>query len=459
MRVDGSLRRLLSIWLVAPLLVLIILSAIPAYNLAVKAANDAYDDELIDPAIAIARFVRTNEERLEVDLPPVALEALRVDTANRIFFRVTGPDGELIAGNAAIPRPEEGITSGTNRVYSSKVNNLSVRVAAVAVPRRYGPVLVQVAETTDKRDRLVREILFGTLAPAVLVLVAASALLWFGIRRALAPLDELRAEIARRSPTDLAPLSDTSTPEEVKPLVSSINQLLGRLEGALGTQQRFIANAAHQLRTPLAGLKTHVELARRELQSGETRALLDMIAGETDRASHLANQLLSLARAEPGSAPSAAQQPVNLRTLANRAVQDWVPQALQQNIDLGFEVEDAWILGEPSLLRELLGNLLHNAILYAGAGGRVTVRTRVASGEALLEVEDDGPGIPVAERERVFERFYRVAGTSPPGCGLGLAIVREIADRHEAQVKLDAPASGKGTLFRVSFRELKNPPL
>jgi two-component system sensor histidine kinase TctE len=459
MQVDRSLKRLLSIWLVAPLLALILLSTAPAYYLAVKAANDAYDDELVDPAIAIARYVRLNDDRLEVDLPPVALEALRVDTANRIFFRVTGPDGDLIAGNAAIPQPDDGITSGTQKVYSTRVNNLRVRVAAVAVPRRHGPVIVQVAETTDKRDRLVREILVGALIPAVVVLVSAAALLWFGIRRALAPLERLRSEIERRSPSDLSPVSGGSTPDEVKPLVSALNLLLARLQSALGTQQRFIANAAHQLRTPLAGLKTHVELARRAVDSGETPALLDMIADETDRASHLANQLLSLARAEPGSDLPAARQPVNLRTLANRAVQGFVPQAINANRDLGFELDDAWTLGDPSLLREMLGNLLHNAIAYTPAGGRITVRTHPGAGKAVLEVEDDGPGIPASERDRVFERFYRLPGTLAPGCGLGLAIVREIVERHGARMELLTPASGKGTLFRVEFEELRHPPL
>jgi two-component system sensor histidine kinase TctE len=454
MRARGSLKRLLSVWLVAPLLVLILASAVPAYNLAVKAANDAYDDELLDPAIAIARYVRLNEDRLEVDLPPVALEALRVDTANRIFFRVTGPDGTLIAGNATIPVPREGVETASRKVYSARVNDLRVRVAAVAVPRRYGPVLVQVAETTDKRDRLVREILLGALTPALLVLVAAAWLLWFGIRRALAPLDQLRTEIARRSPADLAPVSESAVPAEVKPLVMALNQLLGRLDAALGTQQRFIANAAHQLRTPLAGLKTHVELALRESQSGETRALLDMIAGETDRASHLANQLLTLARAEPGST-QADRQPLNLRTVASRAVQEWVPQALQRDIDLGFELQDAWALADPLLLRELLANLLDNALAYTPSEGRVTVRTRAEAGAVLLEIEDDGPGIPESERERVFERFYRVAGTPAAGCGLGLAIVREIAERHGARVQLQTPASGRGTLVSVSFQKLK----
>ncbi len=446
----GSLKRLLSLWLIAPLVALMLLTAIPAYTLAVKAANDAYDDELLDPAIAIARYVRLNEDKLEVDLPPVALEALRVDTANRIFFRVSGPDGELIAGNAAIPAPED-LISGSHKIYSARVNDLRVRVAALKVPRRYGPVLVQVAETTDKRDRLVREIVAGALIPALVVGFAAAAMLFFGIRRALAPLDRLRDEILRRSPADLRPVPETGTPDEVKPLVGALNQLLSRLDAALGTQQRFIANAAHQLRTPLAGLKTHVELARREQRSGETGTLLEMIAGETDRATHLANQLLTLARAEPGSSLPELRQAVNVRTVASRAVQEWVPQALLRNIDLGFELEDAWVTGDPSLVRELLNNLLDNAIRYSGSESRITVRTRARPDEVVVEVEDNGPGIPTGERERVFERFYRIAGTTASGCGLGLAIVREIADRHKAKVALEAPASGNGTLVRVVF--------
>jgi two-component system sensor histidine kinase TctE len=233
--------------------------------------------------------------------------------------------------------------------------------------------------------------------------------------------------------------------------VGALNQLLARLEGALAAQQRFIANAAHQLRTPLAALKMHVELARRENASGEARTLLDMIAGETARAGHLANQLLTLARAEPGSGLPEARQPMNLRDLANRAAQESVRSALNRNIDLGFELEDAWTMGDPMLLRELLANLIDNAVAYSPPGATVTVRSRANSGLAVVEVEDNGPGIPELERERVFERFYRIPGTAPAGCGLGLAIVREITDRHGARVSLETPASGHGTLARVSF--------
>ena len=289
-------------------------------------------------------------------------------------------------------------------------------------------------------------------------MLAAIALFWYGIRRSLKPLERLREEIASRSPVDLRPVVEEDKPQEIRPLVGALNQLLTRLNRAIDGQKRFIANAAHQLRTPLAGLKTHAELARRDPGQSDMRALLDMIAGETERTSHLVNQLLTLARTEPGAGPAAVRDPVNVREVANRAVQSWVPKALGKNIDLGFELEDGWILGDALLLRELLANLVDNAIAYTDPGGAVTVRTRLADGGVCLEVEDNGIGIPESERPHVFERFYKVTGTGGEGCGLGLAIVSEIADRHEAQVQISTPSQGRGTCMRVVFRRLAHAP-
>jgi len=453
MPAPSSLKQLLTLWLVAPLLALIVISAIPGYFLAVRAANDAYDNGLLDPAIAIANYVRENEDEAAITLPPAAIEALRIDTIDRIFFRVTGPSNETIAGNAVIPLPEIPMDTTGQSTYSAVVEGQPVRVAAISVPRRDGNVLIQVAETTLKRDRLLQDILVGALTPAIMVAVTAFILFCFGIRRSLSPLAQLRDELERRSPGDLGPVPDAGAPLEVRPLVFAINHLLARLAQALEAQQRFIANAAHQLRTPLAGLRTHVELMRRESGKNGSSALIDMIAGETERASNLANQLLTLARAEPGSSLPISRVPVNLRELVFQSVQAWVPRSVVRAIDLGFDLEDAKTLGDPQLLRELLANLLDNALIHTPRGGRVTVRTRCESGAALLDIEDDGPGIPETERERVFERFYRVPGTASEGGGLGLAIVREIADRHGAGVKLLTPSSGRGLLVRVSFGE------
>lgn len=454
MRAPHSLKQLLSLWIVGPLLALILLSAIPTYFLAVRAANDAYDNELLDPALVIASYLRQHDNRVELMLPTVTLEALRIDTADRLFFRVIDSDGRAIISTGDIPPPPIDISPAGHEFYDAEVQKERVRVVALTVPRQTGSVLVQAAETYVKRDRLVKEMVLGSLVPAVAVAIAAAILFWIGIRRSLAPLDRMRDEISRRSPADLSPLAEADTLQEVRPLVTALNNLLGRLSAALGTQQRFIANAAHQLRTPLAGLKTHVELAQRELRPEETRSLLEIIAGETERASHLAVQLLTLARAEPVQGGAVPGTPVNLREVASRSVHDWVPRALQKDIDLGFELEDAWTSGDPLLLRELLGNLLDNAIAYTSPGGAVTVRTRVEGRISVIEVEDNGPGIPEGESERVFERFYRMPGTSGDGCGLVLAIVREIAERHEARVELGAPAQGKGTRLRVGFPEL-----
>jgi len=451
-----SLQRLLARWLIGPLTGLIVLSGIPAYITAINAAQDAYDSALLDPALAIASHLHVADDRIEIGLPTVALDALRIDSVDRMFFQVLGPENQRIAGNAKISLPPSSLATNASDhgYYETDIGGERVRVAALSVPHTHGRILVQVAETFIKRERLVRKLLMSTLIPELFVVLAAIALFWYGIRRGLRPLERLREEIASRSPADLRPVVEEDKPQEIRPLVGALNQLLTRLNGAIDGQKRFIANAAHQLRTPLAGLKTHAELARRDPSQGEMRALLDMIAGETERTSHLVNQLLALARAEPEVGQVSGRDPVNLRDVATGAVQSWVPKALAKNIDLGFELEDAWTLGDALLLRELLANLLDNAIAYTDPGGAVTVRTRAADGDVWLEVEDNGIGIPESERAHVFERFYRVTGTGGEGCGLGLAIVSEIADRHDAKVHIVTPSEGSGTCIRVVFRPL-----
>jgi two-component system sensor histidine kinase TctE len=449
---QSSLRRHLSYWLLGPLLLLVAAGSFVSYRIALNAANKAYDSALLDPALAIASHLRRSGTGLELDLPSIAIEALRIDTEDRVYYQVLGPAGELIAGTPRLPAPPERLSPGEHAYYDATLEGERVRIAARAVKVETGTAIVQVAETLIKRDKLVLELLIASAVPQVVIAFAAVALLWLGIGQGLRPLDRLRGEIAARSPRDLRPVPEQDKPEEVRSLVGALNQLLSRLNGAIESRQRFIANAAHQLRTPLAGLKTHAELARREPSTPELRSLLDMIAGETERTSHLVNQLLTLARAEPGEAPSG--QPVNLHEIVGRDVRDWVQRAVGKNIDLGFELEDAWTLGEPLLLRELAANLLDNALAYTQAGGRVTVRTGVRNGEALLEVEDNGPGIPKAEREKVFERFYRVPATGGEGCGLGLSIVSEIAGRHNARVDLGVPVGGRGTLIRAAFPKL-----
>jgi len=447
-----SLRRRLTYWLVGPLLLLVAAGTFVSYRIALNAANNAYDSALLDPVLAIASHLHRSGGRFELDLPSVAIEALRIDSQDRVFFQVLGPSGELISGTPRLPAPPERLASEEHVFYETRLEGTRVRVAARGVTVEDGTAIVQVAETLIKRDKLVFELLIASTVPQLLIAFAAVALFWFGIGQGLRPLDRLRKEIAARSPRDLHPVAENDKPQEVIPLVGALNGLLFRLNAAIDSQQRFITNAAHQLRTPLAGLKTHAELARRQPSGLDLKSLLDMIASDTERTSHLVNQLLTLARAEPGE--GAKGQPVNLHEIVGRDLRDWVQRAVAKNIDLGFELDDAWILGEPLLLRELTANLIDNALAYTQAGGSVTVRTAQRNDESVLEVEDNGPGIAESEREKVFERFYRVAATGGDGCGLGLSIVAEIAGRHGGRIDLAVPAAGRGTLFRAIFPRL-----
>ncbi len=449
---SGSLRQRLTYWLFGPLILIVAAGTFVSYRIAFSAASRAYDAALLDPALAIASHIRRNGSQIELGLPSIAIDALRIDTEDRVYYQVLGPREELIAGTPQLPAPPGRLESDEHMFYDAMLYGEWVRVAARAVAVGQDTVIVQVAETLVKRDKLVLELLIASTLPQLLIAFVAVALFWFGIGRGLAPLDRLREEIAARSPRDLRPVAEHGKPREVKPLVSALNRLLARLNAAIESQQRFIANAAHQLRTPLAGLKTHAELARRQPSTVELRSLLDMISGETERTSHLINQLLTLARAEPGETASGG--PVNLHDLIGRDVREWVRRAVSKNIDLGFELQDAWTVGEPLLLRELFANLLDNAIAYTQAGGSVTVRTWESGSDTILEIEDNGPGIPEAERDRVFERFYRIAANGGEGCGLGLSIVAEIAERHGGGIVLTTPAAGNGTLVRANFPRL-----
>ena len=296
-----------------------------------------------------------------------------------------------------------------------------------------------------------RETLTALVVSEGLFLTAVIALVWIGIGRGLAPLERLRQEIEARSHRDLRPVAEEHAPVEVRPVVHALNNLLAQLGATLRAQQQFVANAAHQLRTPLAGLRMQAEYGLQQRDPAEWRRVLATLKLATERTAHLANQLLTLARTEGGNLQSEAMRPLDLRAVAERVTEESMPRAIAKNIDLGLELGAATISGDELLIGELLSNLFDNAITYAREGGRITIRTRSEAHAAVLEVEDDGPGIPLDEREKVFGRFYRVEGSPGEGCGLGLAIVREIAHLHGAAVTIETAASGNGTLIVVRF--------
>ncbi len=437
-----SLRARLLRMLLPPIAALLVLGALVAYYPSIEPATKAYDQALIDVGISLGTYIHADSSGYRLTLPVAVDQVLRRDAYDTVYYQVVGPNGEQVAGDDGLPEPGSAEPLDASVSYNAVYKGQKVR--AVALPAQCGEALcrVVVAETMVKRNRLARDILFSTLLPEMLIAFATLVIVWFGVKRGLGPLARLSDEIKARSPGDLRPIDAAGTPEEARALVSALNDLLEQLARASRTQQRFLANAAHQLRTPLAGLRAHTELALSKPLPEPARGELEQVHQATIRTARLANQLLALARAEPGARGDAAN--VDMKTLVEAEADAWVHQALARDVDLGFDLASASVRGDAFLLREALGNLVHNGIEYTPRGGRVTVRTGEREGCAFAEVEDDGPGIPPAERERVLERFYRVPGTSGTGSGLGLAIVREIAAGHGATIMIGEGAGEKG---------------
>jgi two-component system sensor histidine kinase TctE len=383
------------------------------------------------------------ESQYRFELPQAVDQVLRTDRFDRIYYRIMSPSGIEIAGDTELP-PPPGDQIAHNTVYDGK----KVRVVTVHSPCGSSICTVLVGETTLKRERLARDILLQSLFPEILIALATLVIVWFGVKRGLRPLARLSEEIKSRSAGDLRPIDAAGAPQETRPLVGALNGLLEEVSAASRSQQRFLANAAHQLRTPLAGLQAHTELALAQPIPEPCRAQLEQVHRATIRTGRLANQLLALARTEPGARSATAA--VDLKGIAGGEADAWVRQSLARDIDLGFELDPAPVRGDAFLLREALSNLVHNAIEYSSRGGRVTVRTGRRNGHAFLEVEDDGPGIAPEERERVLERFYRVPGTPGTGSGLGLAIVREIAASHTASLFVAEGTTG-GCRVGITF--------
>ncbi len=445
-----TLRRRLLVFLLAPLAALLVISLAADYHIAFDPAWDAYDHALADDAVALAGRVHAKGSAIEVDLPPAAEAVLRSNGRDQEFLAVLGPDGRLLAGDADLqPGPA---TSGTRPTLSNAtLRGKQVRKASYRLETSGGPVTVVVAETTQKRQRTGSKILAAMVVPNVLLILATLILVYIGVRNGVAPLAHLSEEIGRRSPHDLSPLPKGDIPGEIEPLVNAMATLIDDLQAAAMAQQSFLANAAHQLKTPLAALQTQLELTAAELPQ-EYRHRVVNLRDATQRLSHLVHQLLALARSGPEADIAHERRPVDLAHLLQENASVWYDRALARDIDLGFEPESAVIDGAEWLLRELLANLIDNALKYTPPGGRITARSGTGEDRRpFIEVEDNGPGIPEAEHQRIFDRFYRAAGSPGAGTGLGLAIVKEVADRHDATIHIADAGPGGGARIRVSF--------
>lgn len=459
----GSLRRQLLVLLLPALALMMALDTWLTYGTLREAANTAYDRSLIGSVRAIDNAIGMAGETVQLALPDAAMEMFETAAQTRVFYRVTlERDGtlETVTGYGDLPLPAGTLANNAPRFYDAVYRGEAVRIAAMARPV-YRPdarmrVIIQVAETAEPRAALVAQVWRNALARDVLLIVASALILVGGVTYVLKPLARVRDDVEARSPDDLAPLAFDHVPAEVRPLVDAVNRHVSRSAAMAQAQAQFIADAAHQLRTPLAILKTQAEFARRQLDGdGGPAPAREAVAGivvQLEQASRLANQLLALARVRQHDPAAGAGETervgtVDAAAIAAQVALDYLPLARAKQQDFGWEHADGLALpvrADGDLLREALANLVHNAIQYSPRRSRITLSAMREADTACLAVEDDGPGIPADERDKVFARFYRRRGHEEPGSGLGLAISREMAARYGGSVTLGDGREGRG---------------
>lgn len=427
-----SIRRNLLIALLSALLLVGVAASAATYIAARREANDLFDYQLRQLALSL----RDQTLQTQTLLSP--------EFDYDFIVQVWNPAGSLVyLSNQNILLPQSGQGFDT-----LQVNGEAWRVFSMSNADK----TIQVALPMSLRSDRAAAVALRMLVPVLASIPLFALLIWLLVGRGLAPLAGIAHAIARRAPSSLEPLSELGLPREVQPMVTELNGLLERLARAIEARKRLTADAAHELRTPLSALQLQLQVLDRARNEDERREAFEQLKAGARRANRLVEQLLTLARVEPDSAhPLAAT--VRLDRLAQTCVAEIEPLAAAKRLDLRLgRVESAAAAGDEHALRTLLDNLVENSIRYAHPGGRIVVDAFADGGEALLAVTDDGPGIPQHDRDRVFDRFYRVPGTSVPGSGLGLAIVKSIAEMHGARVELADGENGAGLAVRVRFR-------
>ncbi len=448
-----SLKRQLLLWLLLPQLVLFLVGGALAYRMALNYAEKAIDQSLTQSVRSLARQVKPIGSGLLIDFPRAAQDIIEQDPGDRVSYMVSSPPGSFLLGNGTLPAPADALQRPSQEalLYNAQVDGKPMRVALLEL--EYGDagapqhMRVQVAKSLAVQQRLTPELIADMLAPLLLLAGVLSVLVYGGISRGLQPLKRLQAQLGDRRKqalSDVSPIEMKEAPQEVHALASAVNHLLSAVRRSLSQEKRFLNDAAHQLRTPLAGLISQTELALAECDPQALRDRLNKVLAGAQRSAHLVQQLLSLARNEV----EVRLQPLDVASLAREVARDWTPRALKAGIDLGYDgVDHLMIAGEAFLLREALNNLIDNALIYAGSGSEVTLTVRAQDTRVVLEVADNGPGLSAQDLPHVFERFWR-ASNVPGGCGLGLAIVAEIAQRHGGQAEVTA-AQPRGLRVRL----------
>lgn len=445
--------------ILVPIIAVLVLGSLMTFAIARHISNEIHDQWLLDSAMALAQQLKMENGRVALDLPRAAMEMFHFDRVDRIYHEVKTETGSIVSSTTAFPElPGVPPDPGEHFYYDGQLDGQEVRVIALAFATSTKPPVitqVQVAETLHKRQAITEMIILFLAPVQIAIQILAGVFIWSAVTQNLSKVNDIAARLTGYDSENLLPLNDAdSVPMEIKPLVSALNALILRLGDAQNNQRRFIANAAHQMRTPLAALQVQTQRALREHDPLKHSEALKAALTAVTRLRHVVQQILTLARSEPNTETILTMMPLDLAALARNEVEHWADRAVERCIDLGYEGPEhaVNINGETSLLRELIGNLLDNAIRYTGTGGTVTLR--ICETPPRLIVEDDGPGIPEDERQRVFERFYRLtSNTMEEGCGLGLSIAREIAARHEAHLTLTSAGDGRGTRAEIVFKD------
>jgi two-component system sensor histidine kinase TctE len=452
-----SLRSQLLGWLLVPLALYAASSAWLTYRSAAETASVVQDRLLLGSARMIAEQIRYDDDALQAVIPPAALELFQSSDQDRIYYRVATANGALLAGYAEVPVPPGPVSVEEALYFDTTVRGEPVRTVAFAQPAlglpREGPVLIEVAQTLQSRMALTHEIWATAVRHQLLLLVLAVLMVLIGLRRGLRPVMRLRERMQRRRPGTLEPIDAAPVPHELTPLVHAINEYVKRLDDHASAHSRFIANASHQLQTPLTLLNTQVSYALRSTDVASKDEALQAIREGVQHGIRVVKQLLTLSAAESPAAHSMRQSDVDLSGVVKRVLEESAMAAQSKHIDLGFEHygAQAVVHAMPAMLHDLVANLIDNALRYTPVGGVVTAAVEARGDVNILRIADNGPGIPLAEHEHVFERFYRVRQDKSDGCGLGLPIVREIALASGAAVTLSGPLSGTGLVVGVTF--------
>jgi two-component system sensor histidine kinase TctE len=445
---NNSLHRQFLKRLLWPLIIIFLLGSLFAYYFALNTAINTYDLGLLDDGLDVTKQVQINQGKLEINLPPVARQMLQTKYEDRVSYAAWDAYGNLFAGMPELLIPFS-LDPDKNYVFQDAVlNGEANRILLLRGTVEGRIYYIAVAQTLRGRNHLTGGIFASILIPEALLALVSIAIILLGIRRGLLPVEALRDEIASRSSNDLRPIEENSAPAELAPIIHGINELLANLAAAFAGHRRFIADAAHQLRTPLASLSGQIELAL-DSPTADIQKLLRQLLSTSQRTTHLANQLLSLARLEHTEDAMYEVSMVDLQAVIRAGAADFVTLAARKGVELEFDLHPAQVKGSALMLRELFVNLLDNAVRYTPAGGRVKVSILTTNGGINLIVADNGPGVSEAELNVLGKPFHRLSSDNPEGCGLGLAIVREIVRLHGASLMFGTGQDGMGLLASV----------